>query len=138
MGKKKIIILSLVSVIVLLAVITCIWDFTSKPVTTASETNEGRIYIFRASEKLVKPKFTLYENGTFHMTFSVESSYSGIGTYSLENGRLILRTDDGNYIYCFDVVDDGYAFDAEASSDMVWFSDINDGCVFYYTIIKKL
>jgi len=132
MGKKKIIILSLVSVIVLLAVITCIWDFTSKPVTTASETNEGRIYIFRDSEKLVKPKFTLYENGTFHMTFSVESSYLGVGTYVLENDRLILRTDDGDYIYCFDVVDNGYVFDAAASSDMVWFSDIYDGCLFYY------
>jgi len=132
MRKKKIIIISFVSVIVLLAAISSIRHFTSKPVILAVETNECRVYSFRDSQKLFKPKFTLYENGTFHMTFSVESSYLGVGTYVLENDRLILRTDDGDYIYCFDVVDNGYVFDAAASSDMVWFSDIYDGCLFYY------
>lgn len=95
-----------------------------------NETSATRIYMFRGSEKLMKPNFSLYENGTFQMTFSVESSYIGIGTYTLENGRLTLRTDDGNYVYCFNAVDDTYVFDANASSDMVWFSDMTDGSVF--------
>ena len=95
-----------------------------------NEDKAVRVYMFRDSEKLMKPTFTLYENGTFQITFSVESSYVGIGTYTLVDGRLTLKTDDGNYIYCFDAVDNTYVFDAEASSDMVWFSDMTDGCVF--------
>ena len=89
-----------------------------------------RVYMFRDSERLVKPKFFLYEDGTFQMTFSAESSYAGIGTYTLIDGRLTLKTDDGNYTYCFDAVNNTYVFDAKASSDMVWFSDMTDGCVF--------
>ena len=64
------------------------------------------------------------------MTFSAESSYDGIGTYTLTDGRLTLKTDDGNYTYCFDAVGNTFVFDAKASSDMVWFSDMIDGCVF--------
>ena len=64
------------------------------------------------------------------MTFAVESSYIGIGKYTLIDGRLTLKTDDGNYTYCFDAVGNTYVFDAEASSDMFWFSDMTDGCVF--------
>lgn len=89
-----------------------------------------RVYMFRDSERLVKPKFFLYEDGTFQMTFSAESSYVGIGTYTLTDGRLRLKTDDGSYTYYFDSVGNTYVFDAEASSDMVWFSDMTDGCVF--------
>ena len=95
-----------------------------------NEEKAVRVYMFRASEKLMKPSFTLHENGTFQMTFAVESSYIGIGTYTLVDGRLTLKTDDGNYTYCFDSVGNTYVFDAEASSDMVWFSDMTDGCVF--------
>lgn len=95
-----------------------------------NEDKAVRVYMFRASEKLMKPSFTLYENGTFQMTFAAESSYIGIGTYTLVDGRLTLKTDDGNYTYCFNAVNDTYVFDAEASSDMVWFSDMTDGCVF--------
>lgn len=91
---------------------------------------DARVYVFKDSEKLMKPSFTLYENGTFQMEFSVESSYIGIGSYTLVDGRLILKTDDGHFTYCFDSVDDGYMFDAEASSETVWFSDMADGCIF--------
>ena len=95
-----------------------------------NEDKAVRVYMFRDSEKLMKPSFTLHENGTFQMTFSAESSYDGIGTYTLTDGRLTLKTDDGNYTYCFDAVNNTYVFDAKASSDMVWFSDMIDGCVF--------
>ena len=95
-----------------------------------NEEKAMRVYMFRDSERLVKPKFFLYEDGTFQMTFSAESSYDGIGTYTLTDGRLTLKTDDGNYTYCFDAVGNTYVFDAKASSDMVWFSDMIDGCVF--------
>ena len=97
---------------------------------TPNEDKALRVYMFRDSERLMKPSFILYENGTFQMTFAAESSYIGIGTYTLEDGRLTLKTDDGSYTYCFDSVGNTYVFDAESSSDMVWLSDMTDGCVF--------
>lgn len=95
-----------------------------------NEWSAARVYMFRESQKLMKPSFTLYESGRFQISFSLESSYVGIGAYTIENGRLILKTDDGNYIYCFDIVENTYVFDAETSSDALWFSDISDGAVF--------
>jgi len=89
-----------------------------------------RLYVYKDSQNNFKPKFSLFDDGTFEMTFSLESSYLGIGTYTLEDGRLILSTDDGEYVYCFDAVGDTYVFDADASSDMVWFSDVSDGAIF--------
>lgn len=133
MRKKKSIIVFLV-VIVILTTVSCVWYFTSKafqPEIKTIEKDIDRVYMFRDSEERMKPSFILFTNGTFQMTFSAVSSYIGIGTYSLENDRLTLKTDDGDFIYCFDAVDDTYVFDASASSDMVWFSDMYDGCVFY-------
>ncbi len=134
MGKKKSIIISLVFVIVILTTASCVWYFTSKafqPEIELIERDVIGIYMFRDSEQTMKPSFILYTNGTFQMTFSAVSSYIGIGTYSLENGLLTLKTNDEDFIYCFDAVDDKYVFNADASSDMVWFSDMYDGCVFY-------
>lgn len=131
--KKKSRILALV-VIVIFATVSCVWYFTSKSFRPNWETTERdivRVYMFRDSEETMKPNFILFENGTFQMSFSGVSSYIGVGTYSLENDRLTLKTDDGDFVYCFDAVDDTYVFDASASSDMVWFSDMYDGCVFY-------
>ena len=80
----------------------------------------------------------------FQFTFSAYSSYIGVGSYTIENNRMILNTDDGKFTYVFDMVekDDGnpkystahgemkFVFDAEHSSEMLWMSDIYDGCEF--------
>lgn len=88
-------------------------------------------YVFSDSqEAVIKPSFSLYDNGVFTFTFSGYSSYYGVGTYDLENNRLTLKTDDGQYIYCFDAVNNTMVFDAAASSDALWHSDLYDGCVF--------
>lgn len=90
-----------------------------------------RYYSMRSSDDIMKPGFALFEDGTFSMTFSVYSSYIGIGTYEMTEDKLILRTDDGQFIYVFDIVDDKMIFDAEASSEMVWFSGMVDGSAFW-------
>ncbi len=88
-------------------------------------------YTFKESEeKLLKPCFTLFDNGKFTFMFSGISSYLGVGEYDLENGRLTLKTDDGQFVYCFDEVDGKMIFDGKKSSEMVWFSGMYDGCVF--------
>jgi len=72
---------------------------------------------------------SLYEDGSFQFTFSPLSSYIAMGTYIIENDRLILKTDDGMFVYEFDMVDDTLVFDAEASSEQRWFSGLTDGSV---------
>ncbi len=90
-----------------------------------------RVYEFNDSEDIMKTSgIVLNDNGTFSLTFSPISSYLGYGTYKIEDNRLILNTDDGNYTYVFDMVDDTLVFDADASSEQLWFSNITDGSVF--------
>lgn len=72
---------------------------------------------------------SLYDNGEFQFVFSLISSYLGNGQYEIENSRLTLRTDDGNYTYVFDMVGDTLVFDADASSELTWFSGLYDGAV---------
>ncbi|MBQ6932991.1 MAG: hypothetical protein IJN37_01250 [Clostridia bacterium] len=94
--------------------------------------DNSRVYVYRDSEeKVIKPSFVLQENGMFSMTFSAASSYIGVGKYELTDETLSLYTDDGDFEYHFDVTEEGFAFDAEKSSDMTWFAKIPDGALFY-------
>jgi len=94
--------------------------------------DNSRVYVYRDSEeKVIKPSFVLQENGTFSMTFSVVSSYIGVGKYELTDETLSLYTDDGDFEYHFDVTEEGFAFNGEKSSDMTWFAKIPDGALFY-------
>ena len=104
-----------------------------------------RSCVFIDSKQSIKPTVSFFDNGTFHFVFSPLSSYIGVGSYSVENNRMILKTDDGKYTYVFYIVEkdigdpitstaDGetkLVFDAHKSSDMLWYSDIEDGSVFY-------
>lgn len=88
-----------------------------------------RTYVFTESEDIIKPCVTLFDNGWFSFTFSGISSYLGFGSYEIENDRLILHTDDGSFIYVFDIVEDHLEFDAKASSAQLWFSKLYDGAI---------
>lgn len=89
-----------------------------------------RYYTSSDSDEFVKPGFALFPDGTFSFMFSAISSYLGYGEYTLEDGRLTMKTYDGKYIYCFDAVGDTMIFDEEASSEALWYSGMYDGCVF--------
>ncbi len=91
-----------------------------------------RQYTFNGNEsEMSASKLTLFDNGKFMFMFSAQSSYLGYGDYYLDNGgRLNLETDDGEYVYRFDTDGNTMVFDADASSDMLWFSGMYDGCVF--------
>lgn len=103
---------------------------TQFPNRGTSNAQAVRVYVFNESDEIVKPTITLFDNGMFQFNFSAFSSYIGIGEYILENNRLTLNTNDEKFTYTFDVVNDNLVFDADNSSDMLWFSDIHDGCVF--------
>lgn len=87
-----------------------------------------RVYRFEGGE-FAGTSLTLGEDGTFWFVFSLISSYIGHGSYTVQDDRLALKTDDGQFTYVFDMVDDTLVFDAEASSDVVWFSGLVDGSV---------
>ena len=73
---------------------------------------------------------TLMNDGTFQFTFSPISSYIGYGSYTIDDGKLILETSDGEYIYTFSMAENSIIFDGENSSEFTWFSDFEDGDVF--------
>ena len=101
---------------------------SSRPI----EPSDARIgyYRYRASEEPIKPSLMLYSNGRFTFTLSSYSSYLGIGRFHWEDDRLTLSTDDGKYTYFFDYKENALYFDADASSDQRWLSDIPDGAKF--------
>ena len=89
-----------------------------------------RVYVLTSSEEIVKQTVYLQEDGRFTFDFSAQSSYIGTGAYTEDADRLTLITDDGNYCYLFDIVEDRLVFDAAASSEMTWYANLADGAVF--------
>ncbi len=53
---------------------------------------------------------SLYEDQTFQFVFSPASSYLGYGKYEVKDDLLILSTDDGKYIYVFEMHEDRLVF----------------------------
>lgn len=74
------------------------------------------LYIMRTSDSYTKPRVTLKADGSFHFFISPYSSYFCTGIYHLEQGNVILETDDGLYTYVFKEDGNNLIFDADSSS----------------------
>ncbi len=90
-------------------------------------------YSFKEKTPTEEATIILYDDGKFELQFSPLSSYFGIGRYIMADGRLTLDTSNGKFTYVFEMADDTLVFDADASSDMVWYSGLEDGSVLYLT-----
>lgn len=98
---------------------------------TEAKLQEGtRVYSLRDSTETVKPTITLEDDGQFTFVFSALSSYIGRGSYAIEDSRLRLETEDGNFHYAFDMTGQGLVFLAGQSSENTWYAEISDGAVF--------
>ena len=75
-------------------------------------------------------RLTLFESGKFSFMFSLLSSYIGHGTYTVENDRLTLNTDDGKYRLVFEIAGETLIFDAKASTPQSFGTSLKDGMVF--------
>lgn len=95
---------------------------------SCNEKSLYRTYTFGEGEN--SSKVTLNEDGSFEFVFSSLSSYWGIGKFSVSGDKLTLETSDGKYHYVFRITDNGIEFDADASSDTLWFGDFADGSLF--------
>jgi|LSQX01.2.fsa_nt_gb hypothetical protein len=58
------------------------------------------------------------------------SSHIAIGSYEMEDIYLILNIDDGKYNYVFKIENNALIIDADKSSKIPSFANINDGAVF--------
>lgn len=87
-------------------------------------------YVYEGDDLMHTAAVSLYDSGEFIFTFSPLSSYIGHGVYTMENDRLTLQTDDGNYTYVFDIVNDTLVFDGGSSSTNTWYSGFTDGAIF--------
>ena len=110
-----------------------------KSLTTSADTEQ--LYICKDSVDPIAPRFTLSPNtNQFQFSFSAYSSYLPYGTYDLTDGTLTLRTDDGEKVYVFHQLEDGFVFDAAQSSSIPQYkysgnsnktqSPVPDGAVF--------
>lgn len=91
---------------------------------------ELRKYSFQESDDIVPASVTLMEDNKFQFIFSAMSSYICMGSYSVDGDKLLLNADEGGFYYTFNITADGLVFDAENSSDNLWFADFTDGSVF--------
>lgn len=88
------------------------------------------IYRWQESKEPVKPAVILKENNQFQFTYSVLSSYFALGTYEINDHKLILKTEDGKYTYTFEMKEDTLIFKQEESSAIPSYANLPDGAVF--------
>lgn len=103
---------------------------TSRPSSPASriaaETNEHAnvqntsksYYMQRSDDSPLIPCLTLSDDGTFTFSYDLLSSYLSCGTYTIENGRLMARTDDGLHHFVFQAEKGQYIFLQKESSEI--------------------
>lgn len=75
------------------------------------------IYEYHNENEMVDPTLVL-DNGRFHFTWSLFSSYLAMGSYETVGDTLILKTDDGKNTYVFKIEEAAMVFDASQSSEI--------------------
>ena len=81
--------------------------------------DKKRIYTYEESvEEMSKPYLSLdKENRKFQFFWSMFSSYIAQGTYEVKDNEIICKTDDGNNVYTFEILEgEGYKFIESKSS----------------------
>ena len=81
--------------------------------------DKKRIYTYEESvEEMSKPYLMLdKENREFQFFWSMLSSYIAQGTYEVKDSEIICKTDDGNNVYIFEILEgEGYKFIESKSS----------------------
>lgn len=75
------------------------------------------LYVMGTGDSYTKPRVALNKDGSFHF-FMAPFGNSCKGTYRLEQGDIILETDDGLYTYVFKEDGNNLIFDADKSSEI--------------------
>ncbi|HOC08125.1 MAG TPA: hypothetical protein PKN88_01200 [Bacillota bacterium] len=123
----------LLSMMLLLLVLAWVFVGCSKTPKTAVQNIPVGTYIMRESKEPAKPTVSLEDGNRFTFTYSLLSSYYAIGSYEIDDGNLILKTDDGEYKYMFKIKDNTLIFNAKESSEIPSYANVPDGAAFEET-----
>lgn len=108
--------------------------------TSPKDTIEGKVYSYEKSGVLGNFTISLFEDGTFHYTEGMASSYLATGKWT-EKGNILTLTDDENLGYKlvnrFRKDGDTLYFIAEGSSNFLYVT-VQDGERFTYTFDTEI
>lgn len=108
--------------------------------TSPKDTIEGKVYTYEKSGVLGNFTISLFEDGTFHYTEGMASSYLATGKWT-EKGNILTLTDDENLGYKlvnrFRKDGDTLYFIAEGSSNFLYVT-VQDGERFTYTFDTEI
>ena len=108
--------------------------------TSPKDTIEGKVYTYEKSGVLGNFTISLFEDGTFHYTEGMASSYLATGKWT-EKGNILTLTDDENLGYKlvnrFRKDGDTLYFIAEDSSNFLYVT-VQDGERFTYTLDTEI
>ena len=122
---RKIVFAKFLLLVLALVIVGC-----SNTPETADQYIPSGNYIMQESEEPSKPIVLLKDGNRFTFTYSLLSSYYAIGSYEIDDGNLILKTDDGEYKYVFKIKDNTLIFNAKESSEIPSYAIVPDGAVF--------
>ncbi len=137
--KKPGILLTVTALIVCLLLAACFLTDPVEPLSAPVESTPETIEQNEDSEAVIKqillyrpenmpaltgPEFQLCSGDTFVMVENPLTSYHGHGSYTLEDETLVLRTDDGRYVYTFTAEDDSFIYDRDRSDEIEYYLDL--------------
>ena len=125
MNMRKIVFAKFLLLVLALVIVGC-----SNTPETADQYIPSGNYIMQESEEPSKPTVSLKDGNRFTFTYSLLSSYYAVGSYEIDDGNLILKTDDGEYKYVFKIKDNTLIFNAKESSEIPSYANVLDGAVF--------
>lgn len=120
----------IIAVILFLLVLTFTLPGCINSKTEEQHISVGTYVMEESEEPVLKPRISLKDDNKFNFSYSPLSSYLCMGSYEVDNGFLILKTDDGNYKYVFEIKDKTLVFIATESSDIPSYANVVDGSVF--------
>ena len=128
MNMRKIVFAKFLLLVLALVIVGC-----SNTPETADQYIPSGNYIMQESEEPSKPTVSLKDGNRFTFTYSLLSSYYAVGSYEIDDGNLILKTDDGEYKYVFKIKDNTLIFNAKESSEIPSYANVPDGAAFEET-----
>lgn len=73
-------------------------------------------YLLDGNTDIITPYVLILDNNNFEFYYSVYSSYFAHGTYEIEADKLIMTTEDGKYVFVFQIKDGKIYYNLKQSS----------------------
>ena len=122
MNRKKIITVSAIIVCVGVAILGILLN-SGKVIYGLS----GGTYTVENAENAIIPASITFgfKKDTFSFNYDLLSSYLPRGTWEIKKGKVIATTDDQNYVYIFDIVDNDTLEFVQKGSSTITYTDEN-------------